>query len=112
MTHLSERIHLMRKTFPLEVPGLKPPRVIDSIKNEVRKYLKRERRKILPDEADFWDFSCQIGPDSDSPKAAHVKEINAAIDTAARENWNAIYIEILAKPGRRTRKNPESPPES
>ena len=38
----------MRKTFPLEHPKLKPARVIDSIKNKVRKYLKRERSKTLP----------------------------------------------------------------
>ena len=46
----------MRKIFPLEVHGLKPPRVIESIKHDVRKYLKRERRKALPEDVDFWDF--------------------------------------------------------
>ena len=94
----------MRKTFPLEVPGLKPPRVIDSIKSEVRRYLKRERRKELPEEADYWDFDCQVGPDRDHAKAAHEKEINPAIDTAAQEHWPSIYIEILAKPAHRTPK--------
>ena len=102
----------MRKTFPLEVPGLKPPRVIDSIKSEVRRYLKRERRKKLPEGVDFCDFACQVGPDSASPKVVHLAEINASIDTASREQWSAIYIEILPKPGHRTRKDPDSPPKN
>lgn len=102
----------MRKTFPLEVSGLKPPRVIAAIKNDVRKYLKRERRKELPEGADFWDFDCQVGPDRATPEVAHVAEIIAAIDTASRENWATIYIEILAKPAHRTRKESGLSPES
>ena len=102
----------MRKTFPLEVTGLKPPRVIDSIKSEVRKYLKRERRKTLPEGVDFWDFSCRFGADRTTAKVAHVAEINVAIDTASREQWTAIYIEILAKHGHRRPKDPRGSPES
>jgi len=94
----------MKKTFPLEVPGIKPPRVIESIKHDVRKYLKRERRKPLPEGVDFWDFDCRVGPDSETPKATHAEDVNGAIDTASRDNWPAIYIEILAKPGHRKSK--------
>ena len=100
----------MRKTFPLEVPNLKPPRVIDSIKSEVRKYLKRESRKELPEGADFWDFDCRAGKDSTTAVAAHVTELPAAIDTASREAWAGIYLEILAKPGHRTPREPGAPP--
>ena len=101
----------MKKTFPLEDPRHKPPRVIESIKSTVRKYLKRERRKALPEDVDFWDFACKAGVDTTQAKDIHVEEINSAIDTAAQEKWDAIYIEILAKPGRRTRKkqSPDSP---
>ena len=102
----------MRKSFPLETPNRKPPRVIDAIKNEVRKYLKRERRKDLPDGADFLDFACQVGRDRESAAVTHVAEISASIDTASREEWPEIYIEILAKPGYRTRKDPQQSPES
>ncbi|NNC90782.1 MAG: hypothetical protein HKN82_20180 [Akkermansiaceae bacterium] len=94
----------MRKTFPLEVPGLKPPRVIEAIKHEIRRYLKRERRKSLPEEADFWDFDCRAGRDEGTAVAAHVSELTAAIDRAGEEGWPAIYLEILAKPARRTPK--------
>ena len=97
----------MRKSFPLEVSGLKPPRVVDAIKSEVRRYIKRERRKKLPEGVDFCDFACRVGPDEKTTSDAHVAELNARIDTASREQWTAIYIEILAKAGYRTRKNPE-----
>lgn len=100
----------MKKSFPLEVPGLKPPRVIESIKKDVRKYIKRERRKQLPEEVDFWDFSCRTGRDADTAVEAHVEELIARIDTASSEQWPAIYIEILAKCGYRTKKSPQDKP--
>ena len=99
----------MKKTFPLESPKLKPARVIEGIKSEVRKYIKRERGKKLPEDVDFWDFDCRAGRDADSSVPAHLKELNAHIDTASQEQWPAVYIEILAKPGHRTRK-PKDPP--
>lgn len=100
----------MKKTFPLEVPNHKPPRVVESIKAEIRKYLKRERRKLLPEGTDFWDFDCRTGKDADSAATVHVTEITKSIDTASLENWPAIHIEILAKEGHRTKVAvPESP---
>ena len=46
----------MRKTYPLHIDGRHPDRVLDAVKHDVRKYLKRERRRDLPEGADFWDF--------------------------------------------------------
>jgi hypothetical protein len=94
----------MRKTFPLDVPGLKPPRVVESIKNEIRKYLKRERGKALPTGADYWDFDCKFGRDAADCAGTHSGDLNANIDKASQENWAALYIEILAKPVQRTAK--------
>ncbi|MGI9243281.1 MAG: DUF6172 family protein [Verrucomicrobiales bacterium] len=94
----------MKKTFPLEDPPHKPPRVVERIKAEVRKYLKRERRKALPDGVDFWDFDCRSGKAPDSASEIHLSALTAAIDTAAKENWDQIYLEILAKPGHRKAK--------
>lgn len=93
----------MRKTFPLDNPPHKPPQVVAAIKNEVRKYLKRERRKALPGGADFWDFDCQVGKTSPE-KQVHVAEVIGAIDVASEEGWGTVYVEILAKPAKRTRK--------
>lgn len=96
----------MKKTFSLTDPVHKPARVIETIKSDIRKYLKRERRKPLPEEVDFWDFTCRVGESSDDAKEVHVAELGKKIDTAAESNWTAVYLEILAKPGHRTLKPP------
>ena len=91
--------HCMKKSFPTKVGKHAPARVIESIKSEVNKYLKRERRKKLPKGVDYWDFSCRVGTTPENAEPAHVKELAKAIDTAAEGNPEAIYIEILAKKG-------------
>ena len=37
----------MRKTFSLTHEKIKTPRLVDAIKHEVKKYLKRERNKKI-----------------------------------------------------------------
>ena len=94
----------MKKLFPMEDPKHKPARVVEGIKADVRKYLKRERRKELPEGVDFWDFDCRSGKDAESSKEIHVSKITEGVDEAAKEGWEKVYIEILAKPGHRTAK--------
>ncbi|MDE0826405.1 MAG: DUF6172 family protein [Akkermansiaceae bacterium] len=100
----------MRKSFPLAVEGLKPPRVVEAIKNEFRRYVKRERKKKLPEGVDFWDFDCRAGKDEGSADGVHLEEISAAVDKASSEGWESVFIEIVAKEGYRTRK-PKAPHE-
>ncbi len=92
----------MKKTFPLSVPGHQPPRVIEQIKSDIRRYVKRERKKSLPEGVDFWDFDCKVGFGTSQPEPKHIEEIIPTIDQAAATGCEAIYIEILAKPGHRT----------
>ncbi len=87
----------MKKTFALEVPGKKTPRVIDSIKHELKKYAKRERRKTLPEGMDYWDFDCRVGTDNENAETTHIKTISKAIDSAVESQPSSIYVEILAK---------------
>jgi hypothetical protein len=94
----------MRKTFQLRLPGRADQRVVEAVKNEVRKYIKRERRKALPAGVDFWDFACRVGPDEAGAMGRHVEEIAAAIDQLAGSGGTTAYIEVLAKAGHRTRK--------
>mgnify|MGYP000645644891 CR=1 FL=1 len=61
----------MKKTFELTHPKVKYPRLVDGVKNDVRKYVKRERRKDLPEGVDFWDFDCKFG---DTEAEANAKE--------------------------------------
>lgn len=103
----------MKKSFPLTSATHKPARVVEGIKADIRKYLKRERRKPLPEETDFWDFDCRAGKDEPAATTIHVSEITKPVDAAAANNWDAVYIEILAKPAKRTAKDKEvTEPES
>ncbi len=97
----------MKKTFRLSESGKETPRVIDAIKCEVNKYVKRERRKKLPEGVDFWDFNCQIGADQETPVKKHVAELGKAIDAVATAGATAVFVEILATPGHRTKRVPE-----
>jgi hypothetical protein len=92
----------MKKTFPLTSPLHQPARVVEQIKSDVRKYVKRERKKKLPEGVDFWDFDCKVGQGTAEPENKHVEEVIPAIDQAAAAGCEAIYLEILAKPGHRT----------
>ena len=89
----------MKKTFPLTSPLHQPARVVEQIKSDVRKYVKRERKKKLPEGVDFWDFDCRIGQGAAEPETKHVEEVIGAIDRAAASGAEAVFIEILAKPG-------------
>ncbi len=96
----------MKKTFKLSHEKIKLPRLVDAIKHEVKKYLKRERRRQLPDDADYWDFDCKFGVDEESAEVIHVSEINKSISWAESQQLESFYLEILVKPCRR-RKMPE-----
>lgn len=97
----------MRKTFSLVHPKIKRPRLVDAIKHEVKKYLKRERNKTLPEGADFWDFDCKYGSTAETADVIHVSALNSSIDDAASKELDSFYIEILAKTGHRTPKEVE-----
>jgi len=92
----------MKKTFPLHAPGKAAPRVVEGIKHDVRKYVKRERRKTLPEGFTQWDFNCRIGLTADTAEARAIDDVAAAIDAIAATDALAVYVEILAVAGHRT----------
>ena len=97
----------MRKTFQLRPEGKNPDRVLDAVKHEIRKYIKRERRRELPEGADYWDFDCKFGATSEGAESVHLSAITGLIDGVAKEAGTQFYIEILAKPGHRAAKPPK-----
>jgi len=97
----------MKKTFKLDHPKIKVPRLVAAIKNEARKYIKRERRKDLPEGVDYWGFDCRFGVDEASSGVVHVSDINKSIDLAESKQLESFYLEILAKPGHRRKKPKE-----
>ena len=97
----------MRKIYKLTHPKIKPDRLIEAVKCDVRKYLKRERNKTLPEGADFWDFDCKFGHTEEEAKEIHVSKFPKLIEATKEQQLESFYVEILAKPGHRMKK-PES----
>ena len=91
----------MKKTFQLQIEGKNPERVLEAVKHEIRKYIKRERRRDLPEGVDFCDFDCKFGPTAEAAQMAHLSALTGLIDGVAQEGGPQFYVEILAKPGHR-----------
>ncbi len=102
----------MKKIFPFQISGQADQRVLEGIKNDVRKYIKREQRKALTEGVDFWDFTCKVGQDQAEPVAKHSKEVVAAIELVAQSEAKSVYVEILAIPGHRLKKAVAETPEA
>ena len=88
----------MKKTFNLTAPNKEPERQVDSVIHEIRKYIKRERKKKLPVEMDYWDFDCKIGNDEASASVFKLDDLNSSIDKFVEADKEKVYVEILSKP--------------
>ncbi len=95
----------MKKTYPLTHPKKKVDRLIDAIKSDIRKYLKRERGKDLPETMDYRDFDCKFGASAESATTVHVAALPKTVDTAKIEGYTTCYVEILAKPAKRLKRS-------
>lgn len=91
----------MRKTYQLNIEGKNRDRVLDAVKHDIRKYVKRQRRVALPDGVDFWDFDCKFGLSADTAAPIHFGNLIEQIDAVAKEGAAAFYVELLAKNGHR-----------
>ena len=88
----------MKKSFKLTDPKKHEDRVLEAIKNEIRKYVKREKKKDLPDKATmYWDFDCKIGATSDIAQEIPYEELIKALDKIKSMAVTEVYVEILAK---------------
>jgi len=87
----------LKKSFALQVENKKPERQLESVKNEIRKYMKRERKKKLPEDAVYWDFECRFGQSEEDAATVTASELIAALDKGFAAGWKACYVEIIAK---------------
>jgi len=99
----------MKKTFPLHVPGKEDPRVLNAIKLEIIKYVKRERRKTLPPEFDVWDFACKVGSESGTATSIPLPEVPKAVESVAQAGGSEVYVEIMASAGNRVKRTSSAP---
>ena len=91
----------MKKTYVLNIEGKNRERLLDASKHDIRKYVKRERAKDLPEGVDFWDFGCKTGACEQDAAPVHFAEIMGSVDALVNDGADQFYIEITSKPGHR-----------
>ena len=91
----------MKKTFPLQAPGKEDARVRDKIRHELNKYVRRERKKTLPEGFEEWNLTCKVGARASAANELQLKEVGAAIDQVAAAGATEVYVEIIAVAGHR-----------
>ena len=94
----------MKKTFKLHIEGKNSDRILEGIKHEVRKYLKRERRKTLPSGVDYWDFDCKFGVTEAEAEKVHLAEVIKKMDEVSVAGGDGFYVEIIAAHGVRLKR--------
>jgi len=88
----------MKKIFKLTDEKKHEDRVLEAVKNDIRKYVKREKKKILSDKATmYWDFDCKIGATADEAKEVEYDDLIKALDSIKATGVNEVYVEIMAK---------------
>ena len=87
----------MKQTFKLDHPKIKAARIVDSIKHDIKKYLKKERSNKLPKGTKFWSFDCKLGQSEETATAVPLLELTNSIDEMVENNAKTIYVEMTAK---------------
>lgn len=87
----------MKKTYKLEHPKIKVARVVDSVKHDIKKFLKKERKKQLPSGAKYWGFDCKFGQSEESAVEVPLSSLTKNIDDLVANNIMTIYVEITPK---------------
>jgi len=91
----------MKKTFHMIHPKKKYARVVDDVRCEIKRYLKRERKKELPEGFNVWDFECKFGVSPETAEIVAVTDLPKAMDRGEILQLETFYIEILAHAGHR-----------
>ena len=87
----------MKKVFTLKDEKLHIDRVVDGIKRDVKKYIKRERNKALPEGFGFWQFDCFVGSNEDKKVSVIASALSKTIDEVVKEGKDTCYIEITSR---------------
>lgn len=89
----------MRRTYLLEIEGKNRDRLLEASKHDIRKYIRRERRKPLPAGTPFWDFETRFGVDEAGAYEIAPAELIRAVDAVAAAGGNQFFVQIERKPG-------------
>ncbi len=94
----------MKKIYELTAVNKEAERVIEAIKNDIRKYIKREKRKTLPEGMNVWNIDCKFAQNDADPVRIQFQDITKCIDEAAELDCKSIYIELLSNAIKKERK--------
>jgi len=88
----------MKKIFKLIDEKKHEDRVLEAVKNDIRKYVKREKKKDLPDKATmYWDFDCKVGANANDAQVVVYEELIKALDAVKSTGVKEVYVEIMAR---------------
>lgn len=88
----------MKKVFRLTDAKKHEDRVMEAIKHEIRKYIKREKKKEIPNKSlMYWDFDCKAGGTKESAEAIEYDNLFKALDAIKATGATEVYIEVMAK---------------
>ena len=88
----------MKKIYKLTDEKKHEDRVLEAVKNDIRKYVKREKKKTLSDKATmYWDFDCKVGATAETAEVVIFEELIKALDAVKETGAKEVYVEILAK---------------
>jgi predicted extracellular nuclease len=84
----------LKKTFLLTDPKKDPQRVLEAIKSNIKKYIKREKRKELPEGSNFWKIDCKFGLNKEDAKEIRFEDIMKNINEVSEQKSQSFYIEL------------------
>ncbi|WP_420008848.1 DUF6172 family protein [Xanthomonas sacchari] len=87
----------MKKTYRLRIEGKHPDRLLDAAKHDIRKYIRRERRKTLPAGTDYWDFDTLFGTEEATAAVLPPAELLRAVDALVAAGGEQFYVEIRSR---------------
>jgi len=88
----------MKKLFKLHDEKKAPERIIEAIKHELRKYVKREQgKKEVAQTKPFWKIECRFGKSADEAQLVDFETLIKQLDTTIASGWSECFVEVVVK---------------
>lgn len=89
----------MKRTFSLVHPKIKPARLVDSARHDVKKFVKKERSMPTGKDVQFWDFEVKFGRSEETAELIDFKSLNQHMDQLLSDDAEQMFIEIITVAG-------------
>jgi len=86
----------VKKIFKLTDEKKAPERIVEAIKHELRKYVKREQNKKSESETKlFWETQCRFGKSEAESNEMGFDALIKELDTVIAAGWSECFIEVV-----------------